>query len=110
MDMKIDKLSHAGSGDAVILSLNFASSEDAAACSLEFPASWDALTNLRSRILPITDGSSIRTTIWLDRGEGFVQPVPASRIVRLNIESSEPITISNVSADFVKDNKMGPLL
>lgn len=92
------------SGDSIILAIQFKSPAEAAACSLEVPDSWDRITNIRSRVCPITDGAWIRTVIWLDRGEGFVQPDPIDRTIRLQIKGSAPVTITGVFAEHLKNS------
>ena len=102
LDLRIDPLLRASSGDSVILALLFSSPTDAKACSLEIPESWDAITNIRSRITPITDGSWIRTLIWMDRGEGFAVTNSHERIIRLRISNTTPINLVAIQAEILR--------
>lgn len=101
LDFKIDPLLTARSGDSIILALHFGSPEEAKACNLEVPEFWDQITNIRSRVAPITDGSWIRTLIWLDRGEGFKAATAPERIIRLHVSKATSITLVAIEAELL---------
>jgi hypothetical protein len=103
LSLEIDSLMTASSGDSIILAIQFGSPAEAAACSLEIPDAWDAITNIRSRVCPITDGAWIRTLIWLDRGEGFTQPVGIDRTVKLHIKAPDRIILAGIYAEHLKN-------
>ena len=103
LSLKVDPLTNANSGDSLILAIQFRSPEEAAACSLELPEIWDSITNIRTRVCPITDGAWIRTVIWLDRGEGSSQPIPLERTLCLRIKGAGPKTITGVYAEYLKN-------
>lgn len=102
LSLTVAPLVAAGSGDSIILALQFDSPEAASACSLELPESWDMITNIRSRICPITDGVWIRTVVWLDRGEGFVPDRPVERTILLKVNRGVPITIVGILAETIR--------
>ena len=103
LDLKIDSLITAGSGDSILLAIQFKSPDEAAACSLELPDVWDTITNLRSRVCPVTDGVWIRTWVWLDRGEGFVSGNKFDRIVRLRVNTGGTKTLIGIQSEPLKN-------
>ncbi len=103
LDLKIDSLVAADSGDSILLAVQFKAPEEAAACSLELPDSWDTITNIRSRVCPVTDGVWIRTWVWLDRGEGFVSGNQFDRLVRLRVNTDGAITLVGIQAELLKN-------
>lgn len=105
LSLKIDPLVTAGSGDSIILAIQFKSPAEAANCSLELPDSWDTITNIRSRVCPITDGVWIRAVIWLDRGEGFVPGNLFDRTVQLKVNHESSITIVGIQAECLKNSQ-----
>jgi hypothetical protein len=104
LTLKIESLIAANSGDSIILGIQFGSPEEAAACSLELPDSWDTITNIRSRVCPITDGVWIRAVIWLDRGEGFVPGNSVDRTVQLRIPQRGSMTVAGIWVEHLKDS------
>ena len=103
MDLKIAPLLKANSGDSIILQLHFGSAVEAESCDLEIREFWDALTNIRSRVNPITDANCIRTVIWLDRGEGFKGTESIDRTIRLHVSKNSPITLSGIQFELLKN-------
>lgn len=103
LTLKIDSLVAANSGDSIILAIQFKSPEEAAFCSLELPDSWDTITNIRSRVCPITDGAWIRAVIWLDRGEGFGPGNTVDRNVQLNVHRPSSVTIVGIKTEFLQN-------
>lgn len=99
LDLKIEPLLMAASGDSVIIAIQFGSPAEAAASSLEIPEAWDAITHIRTRVCPITDGAWIRAFVWLDRGEGFLDADAFERTVRVHVTGKAATTLTGIQAE-----------